>query len=479
MISLKDVTFIVPLRLDSNDRIFNFTYVVSYLCRHFDTNIFILESDKAPIAQKLLSRINPHKTKISYRFEKCDNSIFHRTRILNELLWEVKTPVVVNQDCDVFLDIPAYTQARDAVLAGADLVYPYFKGLSQKKIHRPTISSDLTQEIKHEMGQSVCGHLQFLNTEKYKEFGGECEDFLSWAPEDSERMERFQKLGKVEWLGNFVYHIEHSRGQNSGKDNPHYDANEQLYKQISALTPDQLRAYYKVVPYIKKYRARMITLLTYADGKYKEQQKKIISRALSLGTVDYTIEADRRRIAESEFYVKHKDILDQPRGNGYWIWKPHLILETLINMPEDDILVYIDSGDWISSSFRDFIIRKMRTHDFMLTEGSYPCSEYTKRDVFVAMGCDEEKYWSALQVEAGIIVCKKTEATIHVLREWLKWCLTPGLVTDAPSKAKNLPDFIDSRHDQSILSLMRVFHKLECTNEMRRYVNCNQQPSEE
>ena len=130
--------------------------------------------------------------------------------------------------------------------------------------------------------------------------------------------------------------------------------------------------------------------------------------------------------------------------------------------------------DLITHSFRTFLIRKMRTHDILLTEGSYSCSAYTKRDVFAAMGCDEDKYWNALQVEAGIIVCKKNESTIHVIREWLKWCLTDDLITDKPNQTPNFENFIDHRHDQSILSIMRVFHNIYTTNEMREFINCNQ-----
>lgn len=84
----------------------------------------------------------------------------------------------------------------------------------------------------------------------------EQELFIGWAPEDSERQSRFRNLGyKVMHLdGCYIYHIEHSRGINSSKDNPMFKHNEQLYKKLSTMTPDQLREYYKNVEYIKKYR---------------------------------------------------------------------------------------------------------------------------------------------------------------------------------------------------------------------------------
>lgn len=479
MINLRDTTFLLPIRVESNDRAFNFQYVVQYLCNNFETNIFIWESDKKPIAGEILKRIRPGKTKIAYWFEKCESPTFHRTRLLNEMLASSTTPIVVNYDADILLEPSTYVKACEAIRNGeAHLVYPYFKGESQKKIYRTTLNSNLLEEQKHVPEQSLCGHCQFFDRKAYIEGGMESEGFLSYGAEDVERMKRFQTLGyNVIWLDTYVYHIEHSRGINSGRSNPHFEANEVLYKKLTSLNADELRACYNVEPYLKKYGHRMITLLTYADEKYAGQQKALVERAKELNAVDRTIEANRQCIVESDFYEPNKAILDLQRGSGYWLWKPHLILETLKNMPEDDILIYIDSGDWISSDFREFLIRKMRNHNILLTEGSYPCSAYTKRDVFVALGCDEPKYHNALQVEAGIVVCKKNADTIHLIAEWLKWGLVPALITDEPSHHPNLPDFIDSRHDQSILSVMRVFHQIECTNEMRRYINCNQNPA--
>ena len=43
-IDLKDVTFIIPIRIDSDDRKRNIDLVVSYLLTHFNTNVIIKES---------------------------------------------------------------------------------------------------------------------------------------------------------------------------------------------------------------------------------------------------------------------------------------------------------------------------------------------------------------------------------------------------------------------------------------------------
>ena len=41
---------------------------------------------------------------------------------------------------------------------------------------------------------------------------------------------------------------------------------------------------------------------------------------------------------------KNKKILDAPKGIGYWLWKPFIILETMKNISEGDVIVYSDSG---------------------------------------------------------------------------------------------------------------------------------------
>jgi hypothetical protein len=47
----------------------------------------------------------------------------------------------------------------------------------------------------------------------------------------------------------------------------------------------------------------------------------------------------------TQFWAKHGDfILSNPRGYGYWVWKPYVILEELNKIPDGDILLYTDAG---------------------------------------------------------------------------------------------------------------------------------------
>lgn len=262
-IDLKDTTFIIPIYIESSDRKLNTLISLSYLTKHLDTNIIILEHDVTSKVPEILKQLGI-EDKVDYIFSNnmSGNEIFHRTRFLNEMLVKVKTPVVVNYDVDVLLKPEVYLECRDRIISGSDLVYPYFWGVSQWQIYnsgRDKIEKNLSLDIllpsDYNLTRSEYGHCQFFNAKSYREGGMENEIFMSYGPEDKERGYRFKKLGyKVEWLNNIIHHITHSRGINSSGLNPFMRKNNELLKSIESLSEDELRSYYKNIDYIKKYK---------------------------------------------------------------------------------------------------------------------------------------------------------------------------------------------------------------------------------
>lgn len=259
MIDFKDVTFIIPIKIESFDREFNFLRVIQYLCDNFETNIIISECDNTSKVPDLLKKINQNKTKITLMYEQSDNEIFHRTRLLNEMLLESKTPITVNYDIDVLLLPEAYIEARKQIIEEEfDLIYPFKKGDGQICIDYPDKENyngeSLFNEKHYKPWGSFCGHVQFFKTESYISGGMENEEFISYGAEDRERMNRFIRFGyMVNWLDFQVYHLEHTRGINSSVHNPEFHANEALYNRLDNMETDQMIEYYKNVDYLKKY----------------------------------------------------------------------------------------------------------------------------------------------------------------------------------------------------------------------------------
>lgn len=263
MIDLRQATFIIPIGIESKDREINTFITLSYLCKHLDTNIIIYEFDDTSKVESILSKIEKRNTSINHIFKKKNHSLFHRTKFLNEMLVLVKTPVVINYDIDILLQPSVYKKCVDKIINGQDLVYPYFWGDSQKRIYykgRDKIIKSLDLSVLEngdtDTVRSEYGHCQFFNTESYKKGGMENELFISYAPEDQERGYRFKTLGyNVEWSNDLVYHIEHTRGENSSSANPMMNQNNNLFKMIKELNNGSLINYYKNIDYLKKYRS--------------------------------------------------------------------------------------------------------------------------------------------------------------------------------------------------------------------------------
>lgn len=263
-INLRDTTFIIPIRIESDDRLFNFEFVLAWLQKHLDTNIIVHEDGHTQIGHHVVNRHNNTENEsngnILYSFTKNPSRVFHRTRILNDMLCRVTTPYVVNYDADVLLLPHSYFCAVQRLREGADLVYPYSEGEFQREITpagKEMLSPDCDlMQIPHRLMQARCGHAQFFRTETYVLGGMENENFISYGAEDVERMLRFQKRGdRVEWLngGDIVFHIEHSRGQNSSTSNPHFEANDSLFRMLAGMNVEELKKYYLSQPYAQKY----------------------------------------------------------------------------------------------------------------------------------------------------------------------------------------------------------------------------------
>ena len=77
---------------------------------------------------------------------------------------------------------------------------------------------------------------------------------VPYAPEDKERFYRFTTLGyNVGRIKDFVYHLEHARGENSWFSNPHIKSNMDEWEKLGNMDKEQLLEYYSTQDYLKKY----------------------------------------------------------------------------------------------------------------------------------------------------------------------------------------------------------------------------------
>ena len=96
---IRDMTFIIPVRLDSVVRLENLILSVQSLRKNFDTQIMILEatSYNNGIIQKILGK------KTEYLFLEDRDSVFYKTKYLNIMTRIACTPFIGLWDADVIL----------------------------------------------------------------------------------------------------------------------------------------------------------------------------------------------------------------------------------------------------------------------------------------------------------------------------------------------------------------------------------------
>lgn len=228
----------------------------------------------------------------------------------------------------------------------------------------------------------------------------------------------------------------------------------------------------------------------YATEDFKEKQDVLCTRALAAGFSENNfLHSNRRWLETTEFYKNNKTILDEKRGGGYWLWKPFLIYEALKLTPKNSVLLYLDSGDYVSSGIIEHLIPILSREEVLLLGGAYKNSDWTKRDCFHYMNCDTKKYHNTTQLEAGVQVWKHTERSLDILAEQIEWCCDRRILTDDPNTSglDNFPGFQDHRHDQSVLTNLFIKYKLPVDDSngrgtqdwsnvysgLRNYVRCN------
>jgi len=260
---LTDTTFIIPLRIESSDRMRNVITSLCYLLDNFDTKIIVKEGDEQSVfLQDVLPQVKEYLEvddipELKHVFENTSASEFHRTRYLNEMTLMADTKVVVNYDCDIILPLESYIKAQEMIVDGpSDVVYPYgFGNYAMLAFVDDEVVSDFlcngfdiqTLRDKSKQYMSRYGFCQFFDREVYISGGGENEEFIAYAPEDEERAYRFMTLGyQVDRIDDFAYHLEHARTPNSWRNNPYMDKNNSLWDKIRKMGKEQLIEYYNL-----------------------------------------------------------------------------------------------------------------------------------------------------------------------------------------------------------------------------------------
>jgi hypothetical protein len=217
-IDLTDVSFLIPIRIESESRLENLFIVTRFINKFFETNIFIIESDKSQKIDKEVHNCN-------YEFIMDNDPLLCRTRINNLLIKKCKSQFIAIYDADVIFPICQIIESVEQLRVGiADAVCPYDGSCTGvDSLFKTMFAQIIDPELfTYNLGKFVtgtyrsCGGAVFINTDKYIKAGMENEYIASWGPEDIERVKRMKNLGyKVKRIEGHLFHLPHERKENS------------------------------------------------------------------------------------------------------------------------------------------------------------------------------------------------------------------------------------------------------------------------
>lgn len=219
---MKDLSFLIPIRLDTIQRLENLLVVIQFLRSHFDSPILVYEASSysTSIVSSLLEK------EAAYTFEEDRDTIFHRTKYINKLVDLSSTPFVAVWDCDVIIPPNQLKEAVQVLEEGrSSFIFPYEKefldtGIILREIFVKERNIDILLSQKAKMiplyGPDPIGGAFLANRKDYRTIGMENPNFYGWGREDGERLHRWKGMGyKHCRIHGPLFHLSHPRGINS------------------------------------------------------------------------------------------------------------------------------------------------------------------------------------------------------------------------------------------------------------------------
>jgi hypothetical protein len=206
----------------------------------------------------------------------------------------------------------------------------------------------------------------------------------------------------------------------------------------------------------------MSRFITFGNQKFVQCRARIVREAQSTG-VFHVCKAYNDQILRQDtaFWRKHGDFLERnPRGYGYWLWKPYIICKELEDMKDDEVLVYADSGCAFQPQQKAKLLEHIqRVRDdpngmFLYHMPVHTLHMWSKQYSLDRLNKDGKVDIELPICVAGILYLRKCNFTTDLMNQWKNTIETdPALVTDVLTGREN-PNFKEHRHDQTVLSLL-------------------------
>jgi hypothetical protein len=160
------------------------------------------------------------------------------------------------------------------------------------------------------------------------------------------------------------------------------------------------------------------------------------------------------------FYKEFGDFVKlNPRGYGFWIWKPYIILSYIKKLSHGDVLLYCDIGCELSMAGHkkfDAYIELIEEKEILAfsTLNRQPEYFWCKKELLEFFNLPNFLIEQE-QVAATFFMIKVSDFSSSFVSQWLEIAKSNNFnyINDQCADGQ-APEFIEHRHDQSIFSLL-------------------------
>ena len=202
--------------------------------------------------------------------------------------------------------------------------------------------------------------------------------------------------------------------------------------------------------------------LTYGDAAFARSRERLAVEARAFTGVFAQVRAVGREYLLPAWARAHAKLLNESRGGGYWVWKPHIMLRLLHEeMVDGDVLLYADAGCTFVANPAPYLELAAQHGLVLFRNAASKVQQWTKGYTFAALGLDPAQWGEERMVAGGIIALQKRPWVMELLERWEHLMVEdPDVVNDVDTSARvaDHKGFKAHRHDQSVLSLLGIKH---------------------
>ncbi len=195
--------------------------------------------------------------------------------------------------------------------------------------------------------------------------------------------------------------------------------------------------------------------ITYGNQGFEKTKKRIIEEARFVGVFDEIYAYGPEDVSEDVLVAEASKC---QRGGGMWVWKPDVILTTLLAHQDGDLVVYCDAGCTLSRSQEwNRYWQSLSSCDIIAQRLIQRTDKWTRKELISYFSAIGNRWVYDYQYLTGTIFFKNSPFSRQFVMEWRDIMIQhPECVIDVPSDQRHLQhaSFIESRHDQSVFSAL-------------------------